>query len=111
MRAGRAAAVSIGVTPGGARTMTRGLAHSMPFLANSSRIRLSTSRRKMNCRRPGKTECRSGHALSLAPRVSATTQTPLSQRPDVTSNVSFDKLIVNLNGIPAMGSAELRDGR
>jgi hypothetical protein len=44
------------------------------------------------------------------PGVSAKVQTPLPQRSEVGTNVSFDQLVGKLNGIPFEGSAELRYG-
>jgi hypothetical protein len=45
------------------------------------------------------------------PGVSAKIQTPLPQRPEVRTDVSFDRLLAKLNGVPFEGAAELRYGR
>ena len=44
------------------------------------------------------------------PGVSAKIQTPLPQRPEVDTNVSFDRILAKLNGVPFEGAAELRYG-
>jgi hypothetical protein len=43
--------------------------------------------------------------------VHATTKTPLAREPEVNSNVSTIDLLSHLDGVPAMGSVEIRYGR
>jgi hypothetical protein len=43
------------------------------------------------------------------PSIHATTQTPLPRQPEVNSDISFIDLLSHLDGVPFMGSAEIRD--
>jgi hypothetical protein len=42
--------------------------------------------------------------------IHGTTQTPLPRQPEVNSDISFIDLLSHLDGVPFMGSAEIRDG-